>query len=137
MSDRFQALRQIAPKLNQLQEDGSARVHYELMSHGLVWTDELPPLDQVEPGECTCLRAIWRFRSSLIMGEPEEKFRPAWEEAQKLFPHWPGFLPQRQQMSWQVMFVEQSEKLMADWEALNDRYEQRRMEQKEKPAGAA
>jgi hypothetical protein len=137
MSDRFEALRQIAPKLNQLHEDPRARVHYELMSDSLVWSDELPPLDQVEPSECMCLRGIWRFRSSLIMGSSEEKFRPAWEEAQKLFPHWPGFLLPRRQMSWRETFIEQRDKLMTNWEGLDARYEQSKMEQKGKPAATA
>jgi hypothetical protein len=137
MSDRFQALRQIAPKLNRLSEDPSARVGYELMSGGLIWSDELPPFGQVEPGETSCLRPIWRFRSSLIMGAPVEKFRPAWEEAQKLFPLWPGFLPQRQQASWREMFVEQRDKLEADIEALDARCKPRNLQQKEKPAVTA
>jgi hypothetical protein len=137
MSDRFQALRQIAPKLNQLRADPSARVGYELMSGGLIWSDELPPLGEAEPGECTCLRAIWRFRSSLIMGAPEDRFRPAWQEAQKLFPLCPGFLPQRQNASWRETFIEQRDKLEADIAALDARCNQRNLEQSEKPAATA
>ncbi len=137
MSDRFAALRHIAPKLNQIQEDPRARVHYELMSDSLVWSDELPPLDQVEPGECICLRGIWRFRSSLIMGAHEEKFRPAWEEAQKLFPFWPGFLLARQQARWREIFIEQRAKLNDGWDSLDARFEQSKMERKGKPAATA
>lgn len=136
MNDRFQALRNIAPKLDRLREDPNARVNYELMSDGLVWIDELPPIDELEPTECNCLRGVWRFRASLIMGSPEEKFRPAWEAAQKLFSNWPGFLRQRQLTSWREFFMERSAKLNADWEALDARFEKQKAERSEKPTAA-
>src|SRR5687767_10836629 len=95
MSDRNERLAKIAPKLGCLKEDPNARVNYELMSDSLVWSDELPPPDQYEAHEVWCLRGVWRFRTTLMLGAPEERFRPSWEEAQRLFPNWPGFLPQR------------------------------------------
>src|SRR5437667_3567800 len=119
MSDRYERLKKIAPKLNQLKEDPQARVNYELMSDGLVWSDELPPWDELESGESHCLRAVWKFRSSLIMGSPEEKFRPAWDYAKELFPNWPGFLPQRQLAVWREFYLERQTKLIADFEALD------------------
>jgi hypothetical protein len=122
MNEAFQALKKIAPKLNQLQEHLDARVSYELMSGGLVWSDELPPWEQLEPGESHCLRAIWRFRSSLILGCPVEKFRPHWEEAQRLFPKWPGFNPVRQDEQWRTYLVEAEEKSLRDWEELDRKY---------------
>jgi hypothetical protein len=78
MSDIFERLKKLAPKLNLLREDPNARVHYELMSGGLVWSDELPPWDELESGESHCMRAIWRFRSSLIEDKPDERFRIKW-----------------------------------------------------------
>ncbi len=132
----FEALDKIAPKLNQLREDPNARVHYELMSGGLVWSDELPSWDQLETGESHCLRAVWRFRSSLIMGTPEEKHRASWERAQEVFPDWPGFLPQRRSAIWRETFMEQRTKLLAEWEDLDRRFENSRCQTKEKPASA-
>lgn len=123
MNNLFQALHQIAPKLNQLQEDPHARVRHEWMSGGLVWSDELPPWESLEPCECHCLRPIWRYRSSLIMGSPEEQYRPVWEQAQLLFPQWPGFLPHRQQPIWRDFFIEQEAKVCRDWEAIDTKYE--------------
>jgi len=136
MADANEAIERIAPKLNQLQKDPNARVHYELMSGGLVWSDELPPWDELEPGDSNCLRGIWRFRSSLILGIPEEKHRRRWEQGQKLFPNWPGFLPERQSSSWRQQVIEQGAKLLADWEALDERYRRQRLQTKTQSAAA-
>ncbi|GEM_PF-3458491 len=122
MSSRFERLQKIAPQLDRLREDPNARVHYELMSDSLVWSDELPPLDEFQASDSSVLRGVWRYRTSLIMGVPEEKCRPAWEEAQKLFPNWPGFLPQRQLPSWREFFIERQAKLSDHWEELDARY---------------
>jgi len=137
MSDEFQELHDIAPKLNQLTADPDARVYFEWMSGGLVWSDELPPIKERVPGESQCLRGIWRYRSSLIMGNPAEKCRPWWEKAQELFPNWPGFLPERRSESWRHVFVEKEAKALADWEALDAKFEQQRAARADSPAAAS
>jgi hypothetical protein len=131
MSDIFQALKRIAPKLNELPEDPNARVSFEMMSGGLVWSDELPAWDQMEPGESHCLRAIWRFRSSLILGCPAEKYRPYWEEAQQLFPNWPGFHLQRRDSQWRQFLTEASEKSSQEWEEADRKYRESRQPEQE------
>src|SRR4051812_37527881 len=75
MSEQSDRLRRIAPKLNALRPDPNARVNYELMSGGLVWSDELPPWEELQDVEPHCLRGIWRYRSTLILGAAEERFR--------------------------------------------------------------
>jgi hypothetical protein len=124
MSDALEKLRKIAPKLNRLCEDPSARVSYELMSDGLIWSDELPPWEELDHDESTCLRGIWHYRASLIVGVPVEKYRTFWEEGQKLFPQWPGYLPWRRSNSWCELFLRQQAKLIADMEALDVRINQ-------------
>jgi hypothetical protein len=107
MSDR---LRAIANALDQLVAQAGARVYFELMSGGLVWSDEYPPPTESGPlFPQHHLREIWNHRSSLIKGEPAERFRETWETALKLFPHWPGFLPERRDPKWRD-FLEQEEK---------------------------
>jgi hypothetical protein len=123
VSERFQGLMKIAHKLNQLREDANARVHYELMSDGLVWSDELPPWSELETGESHCLRAVWRFRTSLIEEKPDERYRANWEKAQELFPQWPGFLPERHLPKWRELFREQRDKLVTAWEDLDAKFE--------------
>lgn len=85
----YQAL---APMLNALQSDPQAMMHYDLLADALVWSDEVPT-----PEKCgdipvgAELRGIWNYRTSLILGQPKEKYRAAWEEAMRCFPNWPGF----------------------------------------------
>jgi hypothetical protein len=66
MAERFDDLRKLAPILNQLPCDPSARVNYELMSDALIWSDEMPSVHASEGWEANCMRAVFRFRTSLI-----------------------------------------------------------------------
>jgi hypothetical protein len=122
MNDRNQMLDKIAPKLNRLAADPKARVSYELMSGSLVWSDELPPVEGLEPEEVWSLRPVWRYRSSVILGSPEEKHRSQWEQAQQLFPLWPGFRPERQSNQWQEFLRQSAEEAWRDWDELDRRY---------------
>jgi hypothetical protein len=125
MNERFQALAKIAPKLAVLREDANARMYYELMSGALVWSDELPPVDQLESGEPNCLRGVWRYRTTLMLGEPEEKIRAGWERLLAWCPSWPGFLADRRTPDPERIkyYHERSAKSLADWEALDARFE--------------
>jgi hypothetical protein len=128
MSDKFQDLAKIAPKLALLCEDPKARMYFELMSGALVWSDELPPVDQLEPAESHRLRGVWRYRTSLILGQPEEKFRAGWERLLALCPSWPGFLADRRKPNPERIkyYHERSATSLADWEALDARFEAQR-----------
>jgi hypothetical protein len=99
MDEQAQGLREITPYILQLEEDSDAKVGYDLFADALVWSDErpLPPLDGKDPVDVTCLRAVLHYRTSLILGRPNAKYRSAWEEAQGLFPTWPGFAPKRRE----------------------------------------
>jgi hypothetical protein len=77
--------------------DPDATFGLELCSGGLVWSDE----NYVEfaaacrsRGNVHYPRAI-AYRASLILGQPREDCRRAWEELQWLVPQWPGFRPER------------------------------------------
>lgn len=122
MSDRLKDLESLAPKIGSLKVDPVARVYYELMSGGLAWTDELPALEKMNSNEFGVMRALWSFRSSLILGSPKEKYRFLWEESQRWFPSWPGFQPDRQSETWKSRFQELEAKGLAEWDALEDRF---------------
>jgi hypothetical protein len=79
-----------------LRPSPGAVLSYELLSDSLVWSDEIPDLEDRDARSFGPLRYVLRFRTSLILGEPEERCRGYWEEAQRLFPDWPGFDPRRQ-----------------------------------------
>lgn len=71
----------------------AAKVFYEIMSGGLVWSDETnrgsTPVKVVWE-----LRKLWAYRTQLILndGEPDDEF---WDRCLELFPNWVGFLPAR------------------------------------------
>jgi hypothetical protein len=99
--DRMEAepltqLRTIADRMRQLKPVPGATVFYELMSDALVWSDEIPNLETGDVSDFHCLRFVFRFRTTLMMGKPDERFRSLWDEANTLFPNWPGFDPRRQ-----------------------------------------
>ena len=87
----------LARFLQGLQKDDNARFFYDLCADALVWSDEVPPIGSPDCDTFNApdLRGVWRYRTTLILGRPEEKRRLAREEARKHFPNWPGFDPKR------------------------------------------
>ncbi len=73
----------------------SALPRYEMMRGMLVWADEAPahPRDYAP---ALCLHGdLGIYRTSLIIGRPEEVLLSLWERARERLPHWPGFRPER------------------------------------------
>lgn len=64
-----------------------AEPFYEMLSHALVWTDELP---DEPPSEWQAIRPVLRHRTCIILGEASE-YEQWWKVAQSLFPNWVGF----------------------------------------------
>jgi hypothetical protein len=116
----------LAPILDALKPDPTARLHYDLFADALVWSDELPASE--DRPSCVLigseLRGIWHYRTSLILGNPVEKFRPAWEEAVRCFPNWPGFDPKRRDASLAATFLTMQDTAMKKWEADEKRIEE-------------
>lgn len=137
MADRFEALRLVAPVLSELKVDPQARLGYELMSDALIWSDELPPPANREDAviDTNCLRGVFRYRTSLMLGEPVEKYRASWDELKRLCPNWPGFLPERARHDPARIkyYTEARAKLIADWEELDANY---RRQQAAKTSGS-
>jgi hypothetical protein len=66
----------LIPHLKTLQKDENAEPFYELMSGAFIWEDEkVRGLNTYELG---CLRGIFRYRTSLISREPDERFASLW-----------------------------------------------------------
>jgi hypothetical protein len=78
----------IAEDMKRLQRSEHAVVRYELLSGSLVWSDEFPKGTKVNTD---CLRFLFRYRTSLILGEPDKPYEVFWKEAQRHFPEWIGF----------------------------------------------
>jgi hypothetical protein len=80
-------------KLRKLKRDISARVIYDMMSGALIWSDE--EITDLTVEEMGCLRAIFRFRTSIIANESDERFRDLWDKLHAKYPDWIGFDPSR------------------------------------------
>ena len=63
------------------------------MSGALIWSDETNDETPVEV--IWALRLVVAYRTSLMLYEPREEFKPIWDFALTLFPKWVGFQPDR------------------------------------------
>jgi hypothetical protein len=84
----------LLPALRSLKFDPSATVFYDLMSGALVWTDE-KLFEGLTPEQMGCLRAIFRYRTSLLEGTPDKRFENLWNLLVAECPEWIGFNPSR------------------------------------------
>lgn len=75
--------------------DPTAVAQYDLMSDGLIWSDELPALDGLVFEDIGLVRVLWHYRAKLILGETCEEYHEVWEQAKLAFPQWMGFIPER------------------------------------------
>jgi hypothetical protein len=90
-------LGEIAHRLRELTPSPDAKMFYELLSDSLMWTDEIPEIRAEDVSGLRSLRFVFRYRTGLMLGVPEERYRPYWDEAVSLFPEWPGFDPRRRE----------------------------------------
>ena len=87
--------------IKQLTLDPNARCQYELLSGGLVWSDEftITILNELsglgEEPIAHIFRYLWAYRSSLIEKQERQEFRHIWTEMLTTFPDWPGFRSER------------------------------------------
>lgn len=113
-------LRTLAPRLNQLTFLQDAGCFYEMLSGGLVWMDEIPDVSTLPVGTFEGLRGVIRYRTTLILGEPDEGYHALWLEAQKLFPNWPGFAADRRSIERRPMCQELKSKAVQEMDKLFD-----------------
>jgi hypothetical protein len=113
----------LAPFLELLKKDENAKFFYDLFADALVWSDEVPPPDFPNRVSFNTaeLRGLWRYRTTLILGQPDEKRRPAWEKAIECFPNWPGFDPKRRDIALASTFSALQGAAMKKWEEDDER----------------
>jgi len=108
----YEQLASIAEVLNTLSEPTATEPRYHALAGALFWDDERPGVSERKPFETwSALRYIFRFRTTLILGTPEEQYRGLWEFAKTQFPNWVGFDPRR---------CEHNEQLAETYRALDD-----------------
>ena len=89
MDELLLRLDSIARQMNACVRSESAELNYDMMADALWWSDERPNLPDAK--DHWCLRPVFRFRTTLILGTPETQYQPFWDRALVLFPEWPGF----------------------------------------------
>jgi hypothetical protein len=120
-ADPIEQLQAIAVRMRELKPAPGASVFYELMSDALVWSDEIPDLESGDVRAFHCLRFVFRYRTTLIIGLPDPQFRLYWEAALKLFPTWPGFEAKRQSAELRPLYERFVEQAKADIRELFDK----------------
>jgi hypothetical protein len=73
--------------------DRNAVIKFHLLADAIYWTDEIPP--DLDSFSGNCLRFVLRFRTSLIVEQPDERCRRYWETALSQFSNWIGFRDER------------------------------------------
>lgn len=73
--------------------DRDVEVFFDIMSGGLVWTDETP--ENMPVRARWCLRPLFGYRTALIIGEEQEENSDYWNSCQAIFPNWIGFSKER------------------------------------------
>lgn len=84
--------------LNRQVYDPTAKGDYEIMSGGLLWSDEFPQIGSPEwPvfAHNWVYRFLLAYRASITMGEENALFRPVWQQAIDHAPNWPGLREER------------------------------------------
>ena len=64
---------------------------YDVLADALVWSDEYPKDIPGRHHEFDCIKLLLRYRTTLLLGAPNDFFRPYWERGKELFPNWAGF----------------------------------------------
>ena len=120
-AESAEQLAAVAPRMRELAPAPDASVFYELMSDALVWSDEIPDLASGDVRTFQCLRFVFRYRTTLIVDRPDERYRGVWEEASRLFPDWPGFDPRRRAPELRPVYERFVEQAKADIRELFDK----------------
>src|SRR5262245_32316515 len=84
-------LRLAARELDSLATAKSETFRYDAITESIIWDDELPADYGGGSEKVWSLRPIFRFRASLILGEPDLEWERYWQLAKQLFPKWIGF----------------------------------------------
>lgn len=80
--------------IKNLKYDPDASCCYEVMSGGLLWTDEITN-DILLADDNYTFRYLFAYRASLILGKENKNLRPVWEQMAIQFPNWPGLRVER------------------------------------------
>lgn len=89
------------------------RVSYEAMSGALIWSDETK--DDTPTEVIWALRAIWAYRTSLMLDDPREELKPYWDLGLEQFPRWVGFRPRRRKATPRLLSIHRRGDVSLRW----------------------
>lgn len=90
------SLLQMADTLNGLPAGKQAKMQYCMLSDALLWSDEVPRMCPDWPTEYSqILRFVFRYRTTILLSDPDKRLEDTYEFGQSQFPNWPGFRPER------------------------------------------
>jgi hypothetical protein len=89
----LEALQSLAKKLSSYKLRKSATLKFHILAGALFWSDEVPLWLSAEQDDA--MRCLLRYRTSLILGEPEENLKRFWDVGMQHFPDWIGFSKER------------------------------------------
>lgn len=91
----LKALTDLAPRMNSRKRRWWAFKQYDGLADAIWWSDEMLLWPRPNAAEDDALRSLLHFRTTLILGQPDESVRSFWTVAQASFPNWIGFAPDR------------------------------------------
>jgi hypothetical protein len=80
--------------------DAQSSFRYDLMSDSVIWEDEMP---NPFMGDSLALRLLFRYRTSVLLGNPDVQLEGYWLHGKSLFPDWPGFTSDRSTPSQEIL----------------------------------
>jgi hypothetical protein len=89
--DYFAELDRIANEMDQTRILPDATVSYDVLADALAWSDEYPRNIGGRLAEFDCVKLLLRYRTTLLLGKPDDFFKPYWDHARERFPSWAGF----------------------------------------------
>ena len=76
-----------------LQKHKTAELKYDGFADAVYWDDEIP--DGLTPEITDLIRVVLRYRTTLLLKEPDPTWTLVWTIAKESFPNWIGFSEDR------------------------------------------
>jgi hypothetical protein len=93
--DWLEQYERIAAEMDAVHESPNAEIGCDVLADAIVWSDEYPSDPASPMYDFQCIKILLRYRTSVLLGQPDETFRVYWDRARELFPHWAGFASSR------------------------------------------
>lgn len=114
----LEQLRRISSVMESLKKKDTATLQYHPLADAVYWSDEVP--SDLGPEAEDALRFLLRYRTALLIGQPEDEWRCFWEVGKQAFPNWIGFSQARVTASKSV--VEFYRRSAAEFDEVIDTY---------------